>query len=69
MSQHSDYRTLISRGRKAGLNVRDLYTALASRSDDTAQKAGGQADCNGYVLGHNAQGQREYHPQTDGRRS
>ncbi len=69
MSQHSDYRTLISRGRKAGLNTRELYSALSSRSEETSEQMLGQTDCNGFVSGHNAKGQRVFHPQNDGPRT
>ena len=68
MSQHSDHRTLISRGRKAGLNTRELYSALSSRSEETSDQMLGHADCNGYVSGHNALGQRVFHPQGNGPR-
>ena len=62
MSRHTDYRTLISRARKAGLNTRELYSALAARPDESAEQVLGTSDCNGFVLGHNAAGQRVYRP-------
>jgi hypothetical protein len=60
--RHTDYRTLISRGRKAGLGTSELYRALAgSRPEDSAQ-ALGQADGNGFVSSFDQQGHRVYHP-------
>jgi hypothetical protein len=59
---HSNYQTLINRGRKAGLNTRELYSALAARSEQAHEHVPGQTDCNGYVSGHNAQGQRVFQP-------
>jgi hypothetical protein len=69
MSRHGDYQALISRARKAGLNARELYSALSSRPEETTDQLPGQADCNGYVLGHNAQGQRFFRPRSDRSRS
>ena len=66
MSRHTDYQTLINRARKAGLNARELYSALASQPEETTDAGVGQADCNGYVAGHNAKGQREFRPASDG---
>jgi hypothetical protein len=65
MGRHTDHRTLISRGRKAGLNARELYSALSSQPGETAEELLGQADCNGYVAGHNAQGKRVFLPIQD----
>jgi len=62
MSLNSDYRTLITRGRKAGLSTRELYTALATRPPEGNDQVPGQADCNGYVPGYNQQGKRVYRP-------
>ena len=59
---HSDYRTLINRGRKAGLNARELYGAIAARQPETGEQVLGQADCNGFVLGYDQAGQRIYRP-------
>jgi hypothetical protein len=60
MSRH-DYRTLIDRGRKAGLSTGELYRAM------TGQPAGdnlapGQTDGNGFVPQYDQQGQRVYQP-------
>jgi hypothetical protein len=57
----SDIRTLISRGRKAGLRTSELYSALAGRPAE-GRDVQGQADCNGFVLGTNQQGQNVYRP-------
>jgi hypothetical protein len=62
MSHPSGYHTLINRGRKAGLNTRELYSAMAGRAPEGADTVLGQADCNGYVSGYNQQGQRVYRP-------
>jgi hypothetical protein len=58
----SDYRTLIDRGRKAGLNARELYGAIAARQPESGEHFLGQADCNGFVVGYNQAGQRIYRP-------
>ena len=58
----SDYRTLITRGRKAGLTTRELYSALTTRPPEGNEPPAGQSDCNGYVSGYNQQGQRVYRP-------
>jgi hypothetical protein len=62
MRHSTDYHTLIQRGRKAGLNARELYAALAGHSPEGSDTALGQADCNGYVSGYNQRGQRVYRP-------
>ncbi len=62
MSQGSNYRAMISRGRKAGLNTRELYSALAGQPEEVTDRQPGQADPNGYVAGYNQQGQRVYRP-------
>ena len=58
---HSDYRTLIARGRKAGLNTGELYAALASRPSEAADQQPGQSDGNGYVA-VTREGHTEYRP-------
>jgi hypothetical protein len=63
---HSDHRTLIDRGRKAGLRTSELYGALAAaRRTDEVDPAGGQADCNGFILSYDQNGQRVYLPASD----
>ena len=59
---HSDYRTLLDRGRKAGLRTSDLYAALASRRTGAADPPVGQLDGNGYVPAHDREGHRVYRP-------
>jgi hypothetical protein len=65
----TDLQTLINRARKAGLNARELYSALSARSDETGEPTPGQTDCNGYVVGRDARGQRVYLPRGDQRRA
>jgi hypothetical protein len=62
MSHATDYHTLINRGRKAGLNTQELYSAMAGRPPEGGDTVPGQADCNGYVSGYNQRGQRVYRP-------
>jgi hypothetical protein len=59
---HTDYRTLIDRGRKAGLGTSEMYRAIAARRPGEAEMGVGQADCNGFVSTYNQAGQRVYHP-------
>jgi hypothetical protein len=60
--RQTDYRTLVSRGRKAGLGTAELYRALASRPSAETDQGMGQADSNGFVAGFNHAGQRVYRP-------
>jgi hypothetical protein len=60
MSLTTDYRTMINRGRKAGLTTQEIYTALATHPSDRGPL--GSADPNGFVSGYNQQGQRVYRP-------
>jgi hypothetical protein len=59
---HTDYRTLIARGRKAGLTTGELYAALAARPPEGADQQPGQSDGNGYTHGYNRLGQRIFRP-------
>jgi hypothetical protein len=59
---HTDNRTLINRGRKAGLSTTELYRALASRQRDGVDPAQGQGDSNGYVPTYTQQGLCTYRP-------
>ncbi len=61
---HSDYRTLINRGRKAGLGTAEMYRAMAARPPEGAEQAG-QADGNGFVPGYDQGGHRVYRPVED----
>jgi hypothetical protein len=59
---HTDYRTLINRGRKAGLNTSELYSAMTSCSTAGTVQFQGHSDGNGFVSSYNQQGRRVYHP-------
>jgi hypothetical protein len=61
----TDYRTLINRGRKAGLGTAELYSALAARRPETGDHVG-ESDGNGYVsdYGNNGSSRLQYHPLT-----
>jgi hypothetical protein len=65
---HTDYRTLVARGRKAGLRTNELYAALAARPPEGVDQQPGQSDGNGYVSEFNDQGQRVYRPLDSGSR-
>lgn len=58
---HMDYRTLVDRGRKAGLRTSELYQALSSRQAQPGE-AQGQADGNGYVRQVNVLGRSVLQP-------
>jgi hypothetical protein len=64
----SDYRTLIDRGRKAGLRTSELYRALAAHPPEAADQRQGQADGNGFVTGYDQGGHRVYEPLGSSRR-
>ena len=57
----------ISLGRKAGLNTRDLYSALAALPPERDERRPGESDGNGYVAGLDDRGQRVYRPVAEGR--
>jgi len=57
----TDYRTLVDRGRKAGLGTSELYKALTSRRPEAGDLQG-QADSNGFIAGVGANGERVYQP-------
>jgi hypothetical protein len=57
-----DHRTLVDRGRKAGLGTSELYRALAAQSAETSEPRFGAADSNGFVVGFEQNGQRVYRP-------
>jgi hypothetical protein len=59
---HTNYQTLINRGRKAGLSTRELYSALAARPVEGNDQAAAQLDGNGFLAGYNQQGQRVLRP-------
>src|SRR5262249_39674004 len=60
--RHSDYRTLVDRGRKAGLRTTELYRAIGGNQLEAGDQALGQADGNGFVSGYDQQGHRVYQP-------
>jgi hypothetical protein len=61
MGLSTDTRTLINRGRKAGLTTRELYSALGGRPAEGSDHAG-RADTNGYVSSINQHGHCVYRP-------
>ncbi len=68
MGLNTHYQLLITRGRKAGLTTRELYSAMAGRPVEGSDDLLGRADCNGYVPSISPQGQRIYRP-LNGKRS
>jgi hypothetical protein len=58
----SDSRTLIDRGRKAGLKTSELYSALTGRPPEAHDRADGRADGNGFVSGLTQNGRPVYRP-------
>jgi hypothetical protein len=62
MTHNSNYRTLINRGRKAGLNTGELYSAMTTRSSEGADLTSGELDGNGFVTSYDAQGRRVIRP-------
>ncbi len=60
---HSNYRQLLDRARKAGLNTRELYRALAGRQVVPGDGPSGEPDSNGYVAQVQANGHCSYRPQ------
>ncbi len=65
----SDYRTLIDRGRKAGLRTSELYQAMTTRPPEAAEQNYGQADGNGFVSGYDQGGHHVYRPLGSSRRA
>jgi hypothetical protein len=59
---HTDYRTLIDRGRKAGLRTAEMYNAMAARPPEGGDLATGQADSNGFISGYTQDGRRMFRP-------
>jgi hypothetical protein len=60
--RHTDYRTLIDRGRKAGLKTTDLYNALAGRRAQAGDRNWHETDGNGFVSAVDSQGQNIFQP-------
>jgi len=57
-----DYRTLIDRGRKAGLGTSEMYRALATLRPQSGEHVPEEADGNGFIPGYGQNGQRVYRP-------
>lgn len=62
MLNQSAYHQLLNRGRKAGLNARELISALSIRPVVGTEQLPGQSDCNGYISDVDARGHRTYRP-------
>lgn len=62
---HSDYRTLLDRGRKAGLRTSELYPALTTRPPER-QETSALSDSNGFVPAYDERGHRIYRPSNSG---
>ena len=60
--RHTDYRTLIDRGRKAGLKTTELYNALAGRRAEAGDRNWRETDGNGFVSSVDAHGQNIFQP-------
>jgi hypothetical protein len=58
----SDYRTLLNHGRKAGLNTREMYAALATRPLEAHDVKTHLADGNGFVSDYTSRGQCVFRP-------
>jgi hypothetical protein len=69
MLARTDYRTLISLGRKAGLRTTELYSAMAARRPEAGDGVADAGDGNGYVPGYSPNGQRVFCPAPDRSRS
>jgi hypothetical protein len=59
---HTDYRTLVDHGRKAGLRTNELYQALSSRPPQVGDPRQNESDGNGYVSRLNAEGRPVLQP-------
>jgi hypothetical protein len=66
--RRADYRTLIDRGRKAGLQTAELYHAMSSVRSPADGRQLGQADGNGFVSVYDGQGQCVFRPTAYGER-
>jgi hypothetical protein len=58
----TNHRTLVDRGRKAGLGTSELYGPLCSSRPEGSDISVGQADSNGFVSGYDALGHRVFRP-------
>lgn len=59
----TDLRTLLDRGRKAGLRTSDIYQALSARRAGLADPPSGQPDSNGFISTVDRDGHRVYRPE------
>lgn len=57
---HSTHRRMLDRGRKAGLNARELYQALSAHKPPPGDAPTGKSDGNGFVAQVQQNGQRTY---------
>jgi hypothetical protein len=62
MTQPTNYRAMINRGRKAGLTTAELYSALATRPGEGSDLTPGTVDGNGFVTTYDNQGRRIFRP-------
>jgi hypothetical protein len=62
MTHATDYRTLLNRGRKAGLTTAELYSAMSTRSSEGGDPLLGEADTNGFAQNYTKDGKRVYRP-------
>lgn len=58
-------RDFLNRGRKAGLSMHDLYSALSTLPPETNNRNSDQVDNNGYIATIDEQGHRGYRPHTE----
>ena len=65
--RHSDLRSLIDRGRKAGLGTAELYSAIAARRPEAGERVTESADSNGYVPAMQRNGTYYFRPGPWGR--
>ncbi|MBY0230189.1 MAG: hypothetical protein K2W96_12980 [Gemmataceae bacterium] len=62
MSRSSDYRLLLTRGRKAGLTASEINSALAGRAAAAGEQTPGQPDANGFMHGIDERGHMTTQP-------
>jgi hypothetical protein len=62
-----DHRTMLNWGRRAGLNTRELYSAMTGGRFTTQDMGTGEADGNGFVTDVGYAGKRVYRPNSNGR--
>jgi hypothetical protein len=66
--RHVSYRTMIDRGRKAGLRTAELYQALTGQRPEAGVNPSAESDSNGFVSVIDQLGQRVYLPSAGRRR-